>query len=55
MLVNMEGAEDRMTELRALIMFYPLKDVYNMDKTRLFWKAIPNTILATKAQLGTKK
>jgi len=26
-----------------------------MDETRLFWKATPDTILATKLQLGTKK
>ena len=34
--VNMEGAEDRMIELRALVVSFPLKDVYNMDKTGLF-------------------
>jgi hypothetical protein len=26
-----------------------------MDETGLFWKATPDTILATKALLGTKK
>jgi hypothetical protein len=36
MLVNIEGAKDRIIELRALIISYPLKDVYNIDKTRLF-------------------
>ena len=45
----MEGAEDRMIELRALIVSYPLKDVYNIDKTGLFWKATLDTILATEA------
>jgi hypothetical protein len=30
-------------------MSYPLKDVYNMDETGLFWKAILDTILATEA------
>ena len=47
-LVNMEGAKDRMIELRAIVAPYPLKDVYIMDKTGLFWKAIQDTILATK-------
>ena len=51
----MEGAEDRMIELRAIVTPYPLKDMYNMDETGLFWKAILDTILATKSQLGTKR
>ena len=45
----MEGAEDCMIELQALVVSYPLKDVYNMDETGLFWKAIPDTTLATEA------
>ena len=45
----MEGAKDRMVELRAIVAPYPLKDVFNIDKTGLFWKATPDTILATKA------
>ena len=45
----MEGAEDRMIELQVIIAPYPPNDVYNMDETGLFWKAIPDTILATKA------
>ena len=32
----MEGAEDRMIELQAIVVSYPLKDIYNMDKTGLF-------------------
>jgi len=48
-LVNMEGAEDRIIELWAIIAPYLKKDVYNIDKTGQFWKAIPDTILATKA------
>ena len=51
----MEGAKDRMIELYAIIISFPLKDVYNMDKTKLFQKAILDTILATKALLGMKK
>ena len=54
-LVNMEGAEDRMIELCAIVVPYPLKDVYNMDETGLFWKATLDTILATESQSGTKK
>ena len=34
--VNMEGAEDRMIELHVIVTPYPLKDVYNIDKTGLF-------------------
>ena len=47
--VNMEGAEDRMLELRAIVAPYPPNDVYNMDETGLFWKAILDTTLATEA------
>ena len=51
----MDGAKDRMVELRVIIKPYLLKDIYNIDKTGLFWKAILDTILATKALLGIKK
>ena len=34
--VNMEGAEDRMIEFRAIVVSFPSKDVYNMDETGLF-------------------
>ena len=51
----MDGAEDCITKLQVIIKPYPLKDVYNMDKTGLFWKAILDTTLATKALLGIKK
>ena len=47
-MVNIEGAEDRMIKLCVIIMPYPSKDVYNMDKTELFWKATLDTTLATK-------
>jgi len=47
-LVNIEGAKDCIIKLYVIIAPYSLKDVYNIDKTRLFWKAILNTILATK-------
>jgi len=53
--VNIEGAKDRIIELRAIVAPYPLKDIYNMDKTGLFWKAILDTTLATKSQSGTKR
>ena len=48
-LVNTEGAEDRMIELQEIVAPYPPKDVYNMDETGLFWRATPDTTLATKA------
>ena len=51
----MEGAEDRMVELRAIVGPYPLKDIYNIDETGLFWKAAPDTTLATEALSGTRK
>ena len=44
-----------MIELRAIVAPYPPNDVYNMDETGLFWKAIPDTTLATEAQSGMKK
>ena len=34
--VNMEGAEDCMTELCVIVVPYPLKDVYNINETGLF-------------------
>ena len=48
-MVNIEGAKDRIIELRIIVAPYPLKDIFNIDKTGLFWKAILDTILATKA------
>jgi len=48
-LVNTEGAKDRIIELCAIVAPYPLKDIYNMDKIGLFWKAILDTTLATKS------
>ena len=38
-----------MVELRVIIAPYLLKDVYNIDETGLFQKAIPDTTLAIKA------
>ena len=35
-LVNIEGAEDRIIELREIVASYLLKDIYNMDKIGLF-------------------
>jgi len=35
-LVNIESAKDRIIELYAIVAPYSLKDVYNIDKTRLF-------------------
>ena len=32
----MEGTENYIIELWALVVSYPLKDVYNMDETGLF-------------------
>ena len=55
MLVNIEGAKDRIIELCAIIISFLLKDIYNIDKTGLFQKAILDTILATKALLEIKK
>jgi len=47
-LVNMEGAEDHIIELRIIIAPYFSKDIYNMDETGLYWKDILNTILVIK-------
>jgi hypothetical protein len=35
-LVNMEGAEDRIIELRAIVAPYLPNNIYNIDKTELF-------------------
>ena len=51
----MEGAEDGMIELRAIVVSFPSKDVYNMDENGLFWKATLDTTLATETLSGTKK
>jgi len=50
----MEGAKNRIVELWAIVEFYLLKDIYNIDEMVLFWKAILDTILAIKALLGIK-
>ena len=34
--VNIEGAEDHIIELQAIIAPYPPEDVYNINKTGLF-------------------
>ena len=47
--VNTEGAEDRIIELREIVAPYLLKDIYNMDEIGLFWRATPDTTLATEA------
>ena len=33
---NIDGAEDRMVELRVIVIPYLLKDVYNIDEIELF-------------------
>ena len=36
MLVNIENTKDYIIKLRAIITSYFLKDIYNIDKTKLF-------------------
>jgi len=45
-LVNIEGVKDRIIELWEIVAPYLLKDIYNINKIGLFWKAILNTTLA---------
>ena len=44
----MEGTKDYIIKLCVIIAPYPLKDVYNINETGLFQKAILDTTLATK-------
>ena len=34
---------------------YAIKDIYNMNKTTLYWKMIPDVTLATERQNNIKK
>jgi hypothetical protein len=43
-----------MEEIRALCATYHPCDIFNMDETGLFWKLIPNRILAIQAVSGEK-
>jgi len=41
-------------DLRNLLELSPLDDVYNVDKTGLFWKALPDRTLASERLSGGK-
>ncbi|CAH1764020.1 13299_t:CDS:2, partial [Entrophospora sp. SA101] len=42
-------------ELKSLIAEYDLNDVYNADKTALYWKLEPNKTFSSEPITGTKK
>ena len=43
-----------LAELRTFLLNYPLEDIYNMDETGLFWKLLPDRILASEQLPGGK-
>jgi len=52
---NQQAIEETLPELRKLLDGYPLKDIYNMDETGLFYMLSGDTGLATKQLEGKKK
>lgn len=50
-----EDTERDMNTIREKLLEYREQDIYNMDETGLFWKALPDTTLATEQQAGKKK
>ena len=53
--VQMEGIEDRVTELKDKIASYALYDVYNMDETAYFYNLAPDKTIAQQQIEGAKK
>ena len=52
---QMQGIEDRITELQVKIASYALKDVYNMDETAYFYNLAPDKTIAQQQIEGAKK
>jgi hypothetical protein len=41
-----------LAEIRSILEDYPLADIYNMDKTALYWRSSPNNSLASEELKG---
>jgi hypothetical protein len=52
--VKRPATEDELNNLGQLTSHYDPSDTYNMDKTALFFKAMPERTLATSAMPGVK-
>ncbi|XP_074377759.1 CENP-B homolog protein 2-like [Apium graveolens] len=53
--VNMEDIANTLPEIRSKLDQFNLKDIYNMDETRLFYRLEADHSLATKQLEGRKK
>jgi Tc5 transposase DNA-binding domain/Fission yeast centromere protein N-terminal domain len=54
-IVDDEQLELNLVEIRVICDEYPLCDIYNMDETDLFWRAIPGSTLSSERQPDGKK
>jgi len=52
---QIEGIEDRITELKAKIASYPLSNVYNMNEMAYFYNLAPDKTIARQQIEGAKK
>jgi len=52
---DITGSEEEIVRIRGVISNYKSRNVYNTNKTGLFWLQAPDNTLATKAQSGCKK
>jgi DDE superfamily endonuclease len=50
--VNKNQLEFDLTKIRSIVEEYPLPNIYNMDKTALYYKSSPNNSLASEQLTG---
>lgn len=53
--VDREALEEDLKELQRICDEYQLQDIYNMDETGLFWKAMPDRTLSSETLVGGKR
>ena len=53
--VDVEGAQERLKEIQAVVEAYESEDVYNADEAALHWLLMPDSTLATRTLHGTKQ
>jgi hypothetical protein len=53
--VNQEALKLELQKLHAIYKQYDAKDIYNMDETGLYWKAMPDRTLSFKAVISGKR
>lgn len=53
--VDREALEEQLKKLHLICEEYNLRDIYNMDETGLFWKAMPDRTLSSETVIGGKR